>query len=209
MSDTSLASCSGEEAERPGTPPTEPNEPSSISVGDTSTELEQPLIGSHEDVPTNQTEKMKADETIQTVQEDGKTSASVSVNQQDSGGDAPGNQPAISTSVAEAVPVSEDVSKSDSSAEFSGVSVSDASASYGTGLLPPGDDLPHPLLTEPTSLQDSAPPSPSAVGTPTKTPGKRKVSHFISKMISPSVKHNFFFFCEMVQCHVKDAMPVM
>lgn len=180
VSDTSLASCSGDEGVGPKTPPTEPNEHSLINVSDVSSDLddgEQALMSSQEDAPGNQAEKPGGDGVSSQPEE---RDTAVSANQLESGGDAPGNQP-TATAMEETTAASEDVPKSADSAELSGVLSSDTAAVESVNVLP-GEEVPHPLLSETASQQGSAPPSPTAVGTPTKTPGKRKVSknHFIS-----------------------------
>ena len=169
VSDTSLASCSGDEGVGPRTPPTQPIAPSVINVSDISSDLdsEQHLTGCHEDAPDNQGKKMGEDEGS-TLSEVGGTGIGVSANQMDSGGDTPANQPIVEETTAVGG-VQEDVSKSADSAELSGILSSDVTT------MEPGEDVPHPFLVEIASLQDSAPSSPTAVGTPTKTPGKRKV----------------------------------
>ena len=182
VSDTSLASCSGDEGVGPRTPPVEPNEPSSlVSVGDISSGLdgEQALKSSQEDVPGNQAEKGGGDGASAQPEESG-----ISANKSETGGEAPGNQPPTATAMEEtSAAASEDILKSADSAELSG---SDTVAMESTTNVLPGEDVPHPLLSDTASQQESAPPSPSAVGTPTKTPGKRKVSH-TEIIASPSV----------------------
>ena len=182
VSDTSLASCSGDEGVGPRTPPVEPNEPSSlVSVGDISSGLdgEQALKSSQEDVPGNQAEKGGGDGASAQPEESG-----ISANKSETGGEAPGNQPPTATAMEEtSAAASEDVLKSADSTELSG---SDTVAMESSTNVLPGEDVPHPLLSDTASQQESAPPSPSAIGTPTKTPGKRKVSH-TEIIASPSV----------------------
>ena len=173
VSDTSLASCSGDEGVGPRTPPTEPNESSLINMSDVSSDLddgERALMSSQEDAPGNQAEKPGGDGVSSQPEE---KDTVVSANQPESGGDAPGKQP-IATAMEETAADSEDVLKSADSAELSGMLSSDTVAVENANVLP-GEDVPHPLLSETASQQGSAPPSPTAVGTPTKTPGKRKV----------------------------------
>lgn len=174
VSDTSLASCSGDEGVGPRTPPTEPNEPSLINVSDVSSDLddgERALMSSQEDAPGNQAEKSGGDGDGSQPEE---RDTGVSANQPESGEDAPGNQP-TATAVEETTAASEEVLKPADSAELSGALSSDTVAVESANILP-GEEVPHPLLSETASQQGSAPPSPTAVGTPTKTPGKRKVS---------------------------------
>jgi hypothetical protein len=72
---------------------------------------------------------------------------------------------------------SEDIPKSADSAELSGGVLSSDTVAVESSSVLPGEEVPHPLLSEAASQQESAPPSPTAIGTPTKTPGKRKVSN--------------------------------
>ena len=176
VSDTSLASCSGDEGVGPRTPPIEPNKPS--NVGDTLIGLadDQALKSSQENAPSNQAEKGGGGDGASTQPEE--RDIGVSANQSESGGEAPGNQPPTATAMEETTAAaSEEVVKSAESAELSGVLSSDTVAMESTTNVLPGEDVPHPLLSDTASQQESAPPSPSAVGTPTKTPGKRKVSN--------------------------------
>lgn len=174
VSDTSLASCSGDEGVGPKTPPPEPNEPSLVNVGDVSSDLDgmKVVASSQEDAPGNQEEKAGG---ASTQPEERDAGMILSANQPESGGDAPGNQPTATSMEETTTAVSENVLKSADSAELSGVLSSDTVAGEGANVLP-GEELSHPLLSETASQQGSAPPSPTAVGTPTKTPGKRKVS---------------------------------
>ena len=174
VSDTSLASCSGDEGMGPKTPPTAPNKSFLTNVSDVSSDLdvEQPQTSSQEDAPGNQAEKMGGGGAQPEERETSTTGAST--NQLESGGDTPGNQP-VATATEETAAASEDLQKSADSTELSGVSSSDVASSERDSVLP-GEDVPHPLSIETTSLQDSAPSSPTAMGTPTKTPGKRKAS---------------------------------
>lgn len=177
VSDTSLASCSGDEGVGPRTPPADPNKSSLINIHDVLSNLdgEQPQTSSQEDAPDNQVEKTGGDGAHPEERETSTTG--VSTNQPESGGDAPGNQ-SMATAMEETAATSEDVPKSADSTELSGISSSDAATVERDSALP-GEDVPHPLLNESASLQDSAPPSPTTVGTPTKTPGKRKASKIV------------------------------
>lgn len=177
VSDTSLASCSGDEGVGPRTPPTEPNEPSTlISASDVLSDVDgEPVVmSSQEDAAADQSEKTGGGDKASTQPEE-RDSDVMPANQPKSGGDVPGNQTTPTAMEETTTAASEDVLKSADSAELSGVLSSDTAASENASILV-GEDVPHPLLSETASQQDSAPPSPTAVGTPTKTPGKKKVS---------------------------------
>lgn len=181
VSDTSLASNDDDEEGETGpkTPPTEPGEPSLINVSDISSDMdndnEQLVSGGLEEVPTNKAEKTgEKSNQLETT--------GVLVNQPEIDEEVPGSQPVVSketTHEEESLHLasSEEVTKSADSAELS---IPDAAtASSESTAVVPVEDLPHPQLAEVVSQQESAPPSPTAVGTPTKTPGKRKVIFFL------------------------------
>ena len=174
MSDVSLSSSPGGDDTRhgPKTPPT--RGPDSLNVSDISSDFDndQQPGEAHEDAPVNQAEKIGKEEAV-VVQEvesaiapptdkpEGTTSEE----------DIPGNQAVVvKETESEEVAADEEMK----SAECAETVTSDATTE-STALLP-AEDVPHPLLVEPLSSQGSAPPSPSAVGTPIKTPGKRKVA---------------------------------
>ena len=181
VSDTSLPS-SEEEGNGPKTPPIEPHplpESSLVNVSDISSDLDNEQLSSENigEAPANQTEMKRDSASVQQEME------SVTTNQPVGGEDAPGNQPVAAESMVEEEGPSlktggvEEEIKSADAAELSGVmdKPSGDDSAEGAGIFPV-EDVPHQHLVETLSLQGSAPSSPTAVGTPTKTPGKRKVN---------------------------------
>ena len=172
VSDTSLASNDNEEEETgPKTPPTEPSEPSLVNISDVSSDLdnEPPLSGELGETPTNQ--PMGVGEKSQELPAGG-------INQPESGEEALDDRPLVAKETGnddEAPPPTggvEEATKSADSAELSSVDTRATEEMLA-------EDVPHPHLAEVVSQQESAPPSPTAVGTPTKTPGKRKVTSLL------------------------------
>ena len=169
VSDTSLVS-SDDGGMGAVTPPTEPSEPSLVNVSDISSDLdnEPPVAVEKGENPVNLSEKA-GDGDDNVAQE---VEAAVSVGEPESKEDVPSNQPVVAMDT-----VNKDVSEGKSA---DGAELSKTEAISEVSSIQPSDDMPHPLSAEAVSLQGSAPPSPTSAGTPTKTPGKRKVTRNMS-----------------------------
>lgn len=180
VSDTSLVSSDdGDCGNGTKTLPTESKEPSLVNISDISSDLDNDPLLSEDvgDAPVNQAGETR-DTADSSVTQDVESSAPVS--QPEGSEDAPSNQPVVAKDTT-SKEVSEEVMKSADSAEIGKVD----SISEAASTVLPLEDVPHPLPVESVSLQGSAPPSPTAIGTPTKTSGKRKVQYthytFINK----------------------------
>ena len=161
VSDTSLVS-SDDGGTGAVTPPTEPNEPSLVNISDISSDLDnEPTVPEDKGEPPVNLPEKTADADANVVQE---VETAVFVGEPESKEDAPSNQPVV---------VMDTVTKEISQEKYA--DSAELSRAESTSDVPTAEDVAHPLSAEVLSFQESAPPSPTAAGTPTKTPGKRKV----------------------------------
>ena len=172
VSDVSLESSPGGDdddlRDGPKTPPMDTNKQTLVNVSDISSDFDndQSLDGPKEEAPANQAEKKEEENEASALQEAETVATPTDKPEDVRGEDVPSNQ-AVSEEVPSQVLAADEEMKSAECAESATSIATTEDAAEG--------DVPHPLPAEAVSLQESAPPSPTAMGTPTKTPGKRKV----------------------------------
>lgn len=178
VSDVSLESSPGDGDLRDGpkTPPMDTSKPTLVNVSDISSDFDndQSLDGPKEEAPANQAEKEeKEEENEASALQEAETVAPPADKPEDiRGEDVPSNQAVVVKDTISEEALSQVLAADE---EIKSAECAESATSIATTEDAAEGDVPHPLPAEAVSLQESAPPSPTAMGTPTKTPGKRKV----------------------------------
>ena len=178
VSDVSLESSPGDDddlRDGPKTPPMDTSKQTLVNVSDISSDFDndQSLDGPREEAPTNQAEKEEEEENEASALQEAETVAPPTDKPEDiRGEDVPSNQAVVVKDTISEEALSQVLAADE---ETKSAECAESATSIATTEDAAEGDVPHPLPAEAVSLQESAPPSPTAMGTPTKTPGKRKV----------------------------------